>query len=187
MTRVPVRHSRLQIMPDILFENVDSILDGFRDLEDPRSHVSRRHLLGDLIVISIIAVIAGADGPTAIGACAANHEAWLRNHLDLPNGILSQDTFDRLLAALKPAAFQACFETLIASVLPSDDQPDLNQVAIDGKAVRRSHDRRKGLGPLFLVSAWAVEREITLGQLVTEEKSNEITAIPGSVPKIVES
>lgn len=171
-------------MPDILFENVDSILDEFRDLEDPRSSINRRHLLGDLIVISIMAVIAGADGPTAIGTWATNHEAWLRNHLALPNGIPSHDTFDRLLAALKPAAFQACFQTWIAKVVPSDDEPDLKQVAIDGKALRRSHDRRKGLGPLFLVSAWAVDRGISLGQLATEEKSNEITAIPELLDQI---
>ena len=171
-------------MPDILFENVDSILDEFRDLEDPRSPINRRHLLGDLIVISIMAVIAGADGPTAIGTWAANHEEWLRKHLELPNGIPSHDTFDRLLATLKPAAFQACFQTWITKVVPSDEKPDLNQVAIDGKALRRSHDRRKGLGPLFLVSAWAVDRGISLGQLATEEKSNEITAIPELLDQI---
>ena len=165
-------------MTDIQFDNVDSILDEFRDLEDPRSHINRRHLLGDLIVISIMAVIAGADGPTAIGTWAENNEAWLRKHLTLPHGIPSHDTFDRLLAALKPSAFQTCFETWIARVVPSDHKPDLKQVAIDGKALRRSHDRGKGLGPLFLVSAWAVDRGISLGQLATEEKSNEITAIP---------
>lgn len=171
-------------MTDIQFDNVDSILDEFRDLEDPRSHINRRHLLGDLIVISIMAVIAGADGPTAIGTWAANNEAWLRKHLKLPHGIPSHDTFDRLLAVLKPAAFQTCFETWIARVVPSDDKPDLKQVAIDGKALRRSHDRGKGLGPLFLVSAWAVDRGISLGQLATEEKSNEITAIPELLDQI---
>lgn len=171
-------------MTDIQFDNVDSILDEFRDLEDPRSHINRRHLLGDLIVISIMAVIAGADGPTAIGTWAENNEAWLRKHLKLPHGIPSHDTFDRLLAALKPAAFQTCFETWIARVVPSDDKPDLKQVAVDGKALRRSHDRGKGLGPLFLVSAWAVDRGISLGQLATEEKSNEITAIPELLDQI---
>lgn len=171
-------------MTDIQFDNVDSILDEFRDLEDPRSDINRRHLLGDLIVISIMAVIAGADGPTAIGTWADNNEAWLRKHLKLPNGVPSHDTFDRLLAALKPAAFQTCFETWIARVVPSDDKPDLKQVAIDGKALRRSHDRAKGLGPLFLVSAWAVDRGISLGQLATEEKSNEITAIPELLDQI---
>lgn len=171
-------------MPDILFEDVDSILVEFRDLEDPRSTINRRHLLGDLIVISIMAVIAGADGPTAIGTWAANNEEWLRKHLELPNGIPSHDTFARLLASLKPAAFQTCFQTWIAKVVPSDEKPDLKQVAIDGKALRRSHDRSKGLGPLFLVSAWAVDRGISLGQLATEEKSNEITAIPELLDQI---
>jgi len=169
---------------DIQFDDVDSILAEFSDLEDPRSPINRRHLLGDLIVISIMAVIAGADGPTAIGTWAENHEAWLQKHLKLPNGIPSHDTFDRLLAALKPATFQACFQTWIARVVPSDGKPDLKQVAIDGKALRRSHDRGKGLGPLFLVSAWAVDRGISLGQLATEEKSNEITAIPELLDQI---
>jgi hypothetical protein len=105
------------MLTDIQFENVDSIFEGLREVEDPRPHINRRHLFGDLIVISIMAAIAGADGPRAIGTWAANHEAWLRKHLDPPNGIPSNDTFDRLLATLKPAALQAYF----ASVLPSDE------------------------------------------------------------------
>jgi predicted transposase YbfD/YdcC len=86
------------------------------------------------------------------------------------------------LAMLKPSAFQSCFESWIANLfdhgLARDDDSDLNQIAIDGKVLRRSHDRRKGLGPLWLVSAWAVDRGMSLGQLATDEKSNEITAIP---------
>ena len=163
--------------------DVDSLLETFQRLEDPRANINQRHLLGDLIVISIMAVIAGADGPLAIGTWAENNKQWLRKRLPLPNGIPSHDTIGRLLAALKPSAFPRCFESWIASVGVPDDVVDLKQIAIDGKVLRRSHDRRRGPGPLWLVSAWlvsawAVDRGMSLGQLATDEKSNEITAIP---------
>lgn len=165
-------------MAEIQFDDVDSILTCFDQLNDPRSHVNRLHVFGDLLVICIMAVIAGADGPQAIGVWADTNQAWLKKHLKLPNGIPSHDTLGRLLAALKPLAFQNCFQAWIQKVAPLDEDAAINQIAIDGKALRRSHDRSKGLGPLWLVSAWAVDRSISLGQLATEEKSNEITAIP---------
>ena len=103
----------------------------------------------------------------------------------LPHGIPSHDTISRLLAALRPAAFQACFEQWIASLRQGLDGSIENEViAIDGKALRRSHNRMKNFGPLFLVSAWSVQRGISLGQLATEEKSNEITAIPELIDQI---
>lgn len=166
------------IMSEIKFDNVDSILSSFADLPDPRSHINRKHLFGDLLVICIMAVIAGADGPDAIGVWANTNREWLQKHLQLPNGIPSHDTIGRLLAALKPIAFQRCFEAWIASVAPVDADGDPDHVAVDGKVLRRSHDRKNDLGPLWLVSAWSVGRSISLGQLATEEKSNEITAIP---------
>jgi predicted transposase YbfD/YdcC len=159
-------------------QDVDSIVQNFNQLEDPRSTVNQRHLLGDLIVICIMGVIAGADGPLAIGVWAANNKRWLRQRLQLPNGIPSHDTIGRLLAALSPVGFQSCFESWIASITVGEDKVDLRQIAVDGKVLRRSHDKRNGLGPLWLVSAWAVDRGISLGQLATDEKSNEITAIP---------
>jgi len=158
--------------------DVDSILHAFDALDDPRSTINRHHLLGDLIVICIMAVIAGADGPLAIGTWAENNREWLKERLELPRGIPSHDTIGRLLGTLSPLAFQSCFESWITSVTLDEDVEDLNQIAIDGKVLRRSHDRRKGLGPLWLVSAWSVDRSISLGQLATDEKSNEITAIP---------
>ena len=159
-------------------QDVDGILEQFQDLQDPRSTINRRHLLGDLIVICIMAVIAGADGPLAIGTWAETNQAWLKKRLSLPHGIPSHDTIGRLLAALSPGVFQSCFESWIAAVSATGDVVDLRQIAIDGKVLRRSHDRSKGLGPLWLVSAWAVDRGVSLGQLATDEKSNEITAIP---------
>ena len=101
--------------------------------------------------------------------------------LELPHGIPSHDTIGRVLATLKPAAFQACFANWIAQLQSAHVPPEageVKQIAIDGKALRRSHDKQKKLGPLFLVSAWSVECGLSLGQLATAEKSNEITAIP---------
>ncbi len=161
-----------------LFVSVDSILEDFAELPDPRSQVNRQHLPGDMIVISIMAVIAGANGPKAIGVWARSNEDWLGNRLALPHGIPSHDTIGRVLMMLKPSAFQSCFENWIQRLSAKYADDSLNVVAIDGKALRRSHDRANGLGPLFLVSAWSVQRGISLGQLATEEKSNEITAIP---------
>lgn len=158
-------------------QDVDSIMQGFRSLEDPRKSINQKHLLEDLIVICVMAVVAGADGPWAIGVWAENNESWLRRRLKLPNGIPSHDTIGRLLAALKPEAFQSCFEAWITDLATHADA-GLRQIAVDGKVLRRSHDEGKNLGPLWLVSAWAVDQGISLGQLAADEKSNEITAIP---------
>jgi predicted transposase YbfD/YdcC len=115
----------------------------------------------------------------------------LIEHLELPNGIPSHDTIGRLLATLKPAAFQTCFQTWVSSLCGQDDQATSDEtpqqqevIAIDGKALRRSHDRKNKLGALFLVSAWSVQHGVSLGQLATEEKSNEITAIPELIDNI---
>lgn len=163
--------------------DVVSVLEYFKDLKDPRSTINRRHLLGDTIVICILSVIAGADGPQAIGIWAAAHREWLKRHLQLPHGVPSHDTIGRLLALLNPRAFQSCFEAWLASLgqleSPTDEPRDQReQITIDGKVLCRSHDHRRGLGPLFLVSAWSATRGISLGQLATADKSNEITAIP---------
>ena len=177
-------------MQVVAHDDAVSILEYFDDLEDPRSSINRQHLLGDLIVICVCGVLAGADGPKAIGVWARAHAEWLKKYLELPHDIPSHDTIGRLLAALRPAAFQACFEQWIASLRQrldsgiADGDITSEVIAIDGKALRRSHNRKKSLGPLFLVSAWSVQRGISLGQLATEEKSNEITAIPELLDQI---
>jgi len=161
--------------------DVISILDFFQDLPDPRCSINRKHLLGEIIVICICATLGGADGPKSIGTWAMSKKDWLMKVLTLPHGVPSHDTIGRVLATLKPSAFQACFAQWTASIqgahVPQDAE-EFKHIAIDGKALRRSHDQRHQLGPLFLVSAWSVECGISLGQLATEEKSNEITAIP---------
>jgi predicted transposase YbfD/YdcC len=177
-------------MRQIVEDDVSTILDYFQELEDPRSSVNRKHPLGDLIVISVCGVIAGADGPHAIGVWAESNREWLQQHLELPNGIPSHDTLGRLLATLKPVAFQTCFQNWVNSLCQHDEEDSSNEsrqqdvIAIDGKALRRSHDRKNELGALFLVSAWSVQHGVSLGQLATEEKSNEITAIPELIDNI---
>ena len=157
-----------------------NLLRFFDELPDPRSSVNRLHRLGDVIVIAVCAVVAMADGPTSIAAWAKLNEAWLRKHLKLPNGIPGKDTFRRVLSLLNPGVFQQCFGQWLNSLsVSTDDELDSSRhIAIDGKTLRRSHDKKNGLGPLHIVSAWASDRGITLGQVATDEKSNEITAIP---------
>lgn len=161
-------------------EDSVNILRFFDDLPDPRSTVNRLHRLGDVIVIAICAIIATADGPTAIAKWAKLNGFWLRRHLALPNGIPGKDTFRRVLGLLPPSTFQQCFQQWLQTLQVSPDEESESQkhIAIDGKTLRRSHDRKHGLGPMHIVSAWASDYGISLGQVATEEKSNEITAIP---------
>jgi predicted transposase YbfD/YdcC len=160
-----------------------SVVRHFEALPDPRHHRNRRHLLVDIIVIAVCGVIVGCDGPTAIRQWAKAKEEWLKQFLELPGGLPSRDCIRRVLTALKPEAFQECFASWIASLV-SDGAAGQPIVAIDGKSLRRSHDSKNGLGPLHLVSAWATEHGLSLGQAATEEKSNEITVIPALIERI---
>tara|TARA_R110002072_G_scaffold302603_1_gene486568 strand:+ start:1121 stop:1570 length:450 start_codon:yes stop_codon:yes gene_type:complete len=119
----------------VTHDDAVSMLEYFDGLDDPRSSINRQHLLGDLIVISVCGVLAGADGPKAIGVWARMHSEWLKKYLELPHGIPSHDTIGRLLAALRPAAFHACFEQWIASLRQRGAGGLTDEViAIDGKA-----------------------------------------------------
>ncbi len=161
--------------------SLDEVVVHFEELEDPRSTINQRHSLSSVIVIALLAVLAGAGGPTSIARWAALKADLLMQVLDLPNGIPRKDVFRRVLMALKPAAFQACFANWLCSLRAEAvaktgvDQPIL---AVDGKTLRRSHDRDNGLGALHSVSVWASEYGLSLGQMACAEKSNEITAIP---------
>jgi predicted transposase YbfD/YdcC len=168
-------------MAEIHRIGLDEVARHFKALEDPRSTVNRQHPLVSVVVIALMAVLAGASGPTAIAQWAAVKEEFLLETLDLPNGIPCKDVFRRVLVLLKPTAFQACFANWLqslratAAVATGVEQPVL---AVDGKTARRSHDRSKGLGALHSVSVWASEFGLSLGQVACAEKSNEITAIP---------
>src|SRR4051812_10459305 len=158
--------------------DVGSIGSYFESLSDPRHPRNLKHRLADIAVIAVCGIICGCDGPTAIHRWATHRAPWLARHLALPNGIPSRDCIRRLLMALKPEAFQRCFQAWISDGIATDaDNPD-RLVAIDGKACRGSRDRAKDLGALHIVSAWASEEGIALGQVATDAKSNEITAIP---------
>jgi predicted transposase YbfD/YdcC len=160
---------------------LDEVVGYFDDLEDPRSTINLKHPLVSVVVIALMAVLAGAGGPTAIAKWAAIKEAFLLKVLNLPNGIPRKDVFRRVLALLQPGAFQACFANWLqslranAAVATGVEQPVL---AVDGKTARRSHDKSQGLGALHSVSVWASEFGLSLGQVACTEKSNEITAIP---------
>ena len=160
---------------------LDEVVVHFAELEDRRSEINRLHPLVSVVVIALMAVLAGASGPTAIARWAAIKGELLKTLLPLPNGVPRKDVFRRVLLALQPGAFQACFVNWLQSLRAAAaeetgvDQPVL---AIDGKTLRRSHDKSKGLGALHSVSVWASEFGLSLGQVATDEKSNEITAIP---------
>jgi predicted transposase YbfD/YdcC len=168
-------------MSSIRRSGVDEIVRHFAELEDPRSSVNLQHPLASVLVIALMAVLAGANGPTAIARWAALKEEFLVRTLRLPNGIPRKDVFRRVLMALKPAAFQACFANWprslrdAAATATGVERPVL---AVDGKSARRSHDRKNGLGALHPVSVWAGDFGLSLGQLACAEKSNEIAAIP---------
>jgi predicted transposase YbfD/YdcC len=158
--------------------NVESIGSYFESLSDPRHARNRKHRLVDVVVIAVCGMVCGSDGPTAIHRWASNRREWLGQWLALPNGIPSRDCIRRLLMALRPEAFQKCFQEWVAHATRTDEGGAARLIAIDGKTCRRSHDASRQLGPLPIVSAWASEEGIALGQVATEEKSNEITAIP---------
>jgi predicted transposase YbfD/YdcC len=152
-----------------------SILHHFDSLEDPRIARTRKHLLLDMIAISLCGVLCGANDWVAVALWGRANLDWLKTFLELPNGIPAHDTFGRVFALLDPEQFADCFAGWMAAVCA---RLGLKQVAIDGKALRRSHDRGKGKAALHLVSAWAVDNGLTLGQRAVHGKSNEITAIP---------
>ena len=161
--------------------DVKEVVQHFKQLEDPRSAVNRLHPLESVIVIAIMAVLAGANGPTAIAKWAMMKAEILLKLLDLPHGIPKKDVFRRVLATLKPDAFQACFTmwlTALRAAAAEATGVERPILAVDGKTLRRSHDRRRNLGALHSVSVWASEFGLTLAQVATAEKSNEITAIP---------
>jgi predicted transposase YbfD/YdcC len=152
-----------------------SILEHFYILPDPRqlNHRNKKHLLIDCIVITILAVICGADDFETVAGFGEKKEQWLKKFLALPNGIPSHDTFGRVFSILDPEAFQACF---LAWVNTMSELTDGSVVAIDGKSVKGSHG--KDMKPLHLISAFATANGVTLGQKRVDGKTNEITAIP---------
>lgn len=153
-----------------------SVCRFFADLPDPRRETKNKlHLLIDILVIALCATIAGCESAVAMAEYGRQKESWFRRLLRLPNGIPAHDTFSRVFAALNPSKFQACFVQWVQAL---HEATAGQVVAIDGKTLRRSFDRGDGLKPLHVVSAWAAENRLVLGEVAVEGKSNEITAIP---------
>lgn len=155
-------------------KQIISLEDIFGKIADPRIDRTKLHKLIDIIIIAICAVICGAEGWEEIEEFGKEKQEWLENMLELPNGIPSHDTISRVFSKINPQEFERCFLEWVRSVTEKVS----GVVAIDGKTLRRSHDGATGKKALHLVSAWAAENRLVLAQLATEQKSNEITAIP---------
>lgn len=147
----------------------------FEDLEDPRVVGRCDHLLSDIVALSLLAVLCGAEDFPDIEVFGKRREDWLREFLELPNGIPSHDTFRRVMGALDRTQFAACLFEWTKSL---HEATGGKLIAIDGKVLRRSMSKKSGLPALHLVTAWASENGLTLGQVACDDKSNEITAIP---------
>jgi predicted transposase YbfD/YdcC len=152
-----------------------TIVDHFKDLEDKRVERTKRHKLIDIVTIAICAVICGADSWVLMETYGKKKEKWLKQILELPNGIPSHDTFARVFARIDPQQFQNSFLSWIKSI---NKITEGEVIAIDGKTLRHSYDKGKDKGAIHIVSAWATTNRLVLGQCKVEEKSNEITAIP---------
>lgn len=147
----------------------------FSALDDPRAQHSIEHLLLDIVLVTICAVICGADTWVEIENYGIAKQEWLETFLELPNGIPSHDTFERMFARLRPEQLQQCFLNWVQAVFNISDGQLIN---LDGKTLRGSYDRGGKQGMIHMVSAWASQNRLVLGQRKVNEKSNEITAIP---------
>ena len=156
-----------------------SPLEHFASLPDPRVERTRAHPLPELLYIALCAMVAGADSFVEIEEWGVARLYWLQQRLELPGGIPSHDTFSRVFAKMDPEAFGKSFLAWVAALRPAAAAGESRPlIATDGKTVRRSFDRVNGQSAIHMVSAWAVEERLVLGQVKVAEKSNEITALP---------
>lgn len=154
---------------------VASISEHLSNLDDPRGGQGKRHKLIDIITITICGVICGADSWVDIELFGNSKQDWLSKFLELPHGIPSHDTFGKVFAIVDAEKFQGCFMDWVRAV---SEITKGQLIAIDGKSLRRSHDRFIGKAAIHLVSAWASANHLVVGQTKVDDRSNEITAIP---------
>lgn len=154
---------------------IESIRQYFSGLPDPRCRRGRRHELSELVIIAILAVICCTDNWQEVAQFARAKRKWLKTFLELPHGLPSHDTFGRVFAAIQPEAFERCFLAWIAALARA--RPG-QLIAMDGKTLRRSFDRASDKAAIHMISAWSSTNGLVFGQLATQAKSNEITAIP---------
>src|SRR4051812_30249793 len=156
---------------------LDALIKELAAIEDPRRGWKVEHRLLDILVIAVCAVLGEAESFEDIALYGRCKREWLEGFLAVPNGIPSHDTFRRVLMLVDPDAFERCFMGWVRAVFrPEEDAP--RQLAIDGKTVRRSFDRKKGRSPLHLVSAYATEGGLVLAQRAAEGKGGELAVLP---------
>ena len=159
----------------------EGLIEHFSKLEDPRVDRNKKHELIDVIVLCVCAVLSGAEGWCDIEEFGRTKLDWLRRYVPLANGIPVDDTIARIISALSVSGFQECFLSWMEDVVKLSDG---EIIALDGKTHRRSHDRKRGVKALHMVSAWACRNGVVLGQVKTQEKSNEIVAVPELLGKL---
>lgn len=152
-------------------------LSYLEDLPDPRTMHRRQHRLVDIITIALCGVLSGADSWMDIAAYGRSKEAWLQTFLELPHGIPSHDTMGRVFSLLDPVRLEGVLVAWVRSTLPAQETGE-QVIAVDGKTLRRSHDRNRGVDALHLITAWATDGGVAMGQRVVPDHTNEITALP---------
>ena len=193
LVKAPIKRNNSQLTSHFLEE---SFLQNFSALNDPRIERIKEHLLIDIVAISILAVISGAEGWVAIETYGRAKYEWLKEFLTLPNGIPSHDTFSRVWSRIDPSEFQECFQVWVSSITK---EIGVEVIAIDGKTLKQSYDRQAQQkvptllesnssrnaalhsAALHIVSAWSSSHQLVLGQKKVNNKSNEITAIPALI------
>ena len=168
-------HPMVALAPDSVVRSVVSSAAHFAALKDPRVERTNAHDLQNILVMAICTSICGANDWEAVAEFGRSKQAWFATFLALPNGIPSHDTCGRVFRVLDPAQFQSCFRNWMRAVSPWIGG---QVVAIDGKQLRRSHDKGLGQAAIYMVSAWATANRLVLGQRKVAEKSNEVTASP---------
>ena len=151
-----------------------TLVTHFSTIPDHRENHNKRHILTEILVLAVCCTICGANAVTEIEVIANAKKAWFQTFLSLPAGIPSHDTFGRVLAHINPKAIQRCFVAWVQATFP---QLDTQQIALDGKEIHHSLDPNERYANLRLISAWAVEQGIVLGQVAVDDTSNEITAL----------
>lgn len=152
-----------------------TLIEHFKDIADPRLQRKQLHKLDDIFFITLCAVICGCDSWVAIEKFANMKRSWFTQYLSLEHGIPSHDTFGRVFSLIDPEQFQVCFSNWIKDIVKVVTG---DVIAIDGKCLRRSHDKSNNKSAIYMVSAWSHDNQLTLGQVKVDEKSNEITALP---------
>ena len=163
--------------PPVLFSESGSasLIDGLGAVPDPRINRTRDHRLIDILVIGFCAMLSGGESFNDMELFGQAKEAWFRTFLELPNGIPTHDTFNRVFQAIDPQAFLECFLRWTEGLRRTVSR---EIVALDGKALRRALNKQKDSSLPYIVSAWAADNGLVLGQIKVDEKSNEITAVP---------